>query len=212
MNHEHHHGDHHPAAPAEPHEHGMQHGAAGGLGHDRHAGHSVSMFRNRFWISLALTVPILAWGHMLPSLTGIHLPEPRGTPWLVPLLGTILFFSGGWPFLQGGVHELKDRQPGMMVLISLGITVAFVFSAAVTLGFPGAPLWEELATLITVMLLGHWIEMRSTSRAQGALQELAKLLPSTAVREVDGRTEEVPLSALRRGDLLLVRPGASVPA
>jgi Cu2+-exporting ATPase len=170
------------------------------------------MFRNRFWISLALTIPILAWGHMLPGLIGLHLPTPRATPWLVPMLGTILYISGGWPFLQGGVHELKARQPGMMVLISLGITVAFTFSVAVTLGFSGAPLWEELATLITVMLLGHWIEMRSVTRANGALQELAKLLPSTAVREIDGRSEEVPVSALRLGDVVLLRPGTSIPA
>jgi Cu2+-exporting ATPase len=180
--------------------------------HDRHAGHSVAMFRNRFWMSLVVTIPILASGHMLRSLTGLHPPELPGSSWLLPLLGTPLYFYGGWPFLQGAVRELKQRVPGMMVLISLGITVAFAFSVVVTLGYPGSPLWEELATLITVMLLGHWIEMRSVSRAYGALQALAKLLPNTAVREVDGRPEEVPLSALRKGDLLLVRPGSSIPA
>jgi Cu2+-exporting ATPase len=180
--------------------------------HDRHAGHSVAMFRNRFWMSLVVTIPILASGHMLRSLTGLHPPELPGSSWLLPLLGTPLYFYGGWPFLQGAVREVKQRVPGMMVLISLGITVAFAFSVAVTLGYPGSPLWEELATLITVMLLGHWIEMRSVSRAYGALQALAKLLPNTAVREVDGRPEEVPLSALRKGDLLLVRPGSSIPA
>ena len=180
--------------------------------HDRHAGHSVAMFRNRFWMSLVVTIPILASGHMLRSLTGLHPPELPGSSWLLPLLGTALYFYGGWPFLQGAVRELKQRVPGMMVLISLGITVAFAFSVAVTLGYPGSPLWEELATLITVMLLGHWIEIRSVSRAYGALQALAKLLPNTAVREVDGRPEEVPLSALRKGDLLLVRPGSSIPA
>jgi Cu2+-exporting ATPase len=170
------------------------------------------MFRNKFWISLALTVPIVASGHMVVRLTGLHPPHVAASSWLVPLLGATIYFYGGWPFLQGAVRELKQRLPGMMVLISLGITVAFVFSAAVTLGYPGDPLWEELATLITVMLLGHWIEMRSVSQARGALHELARLLPDSAVREVHGRTEEVPLSALRKGDVLLVRPGASVPA
>jgi len=185
---------------------------AHGPDHDRHAGHSVAMFRDKFWLTLALTIPIVAWGHMLPRLIGVHLPQPRAASWLVPLLGTAIFFYGGWPFLQGAVRELRDRLPGMMVLISLGTTVAFAFSAAVTLGYPGAPLWEELATLVTIMLLGHWMEMRSVARAHGAVQELARLLPSTAVREVDGRSEEVPLSALRQGDLVLVRPGASIPA
>ena len=170
------------------------------------------MFRNKFWISLALTVPIVASGHMLRRLSGLHPLEMPGSQWLVPLLGTVIFLYGGWPFLQGAVRELSQRLPGMMVLISLGITVAFGFSLAVTLGYPGTVLWEELTTLITVMLLGHWIEMRSVSRAHGALQELAKLLPHTAVREVDGRTEEVPLTELRKGDLVLVRPGASIPA
>jgi Cu2+-exporting ATPase len=170
------------------------------------------MFRNKFWISLALTVPIVATGHMLLRLTGLHPAQLPASLWLVPLLGATVFFYGGWPFLQGAVRELKQRLPGMMVLISLGITVAFAFSVAVTFGYPGDPLWEELATLITVMLLGHWIEMRSISQARGALHELARLLPDNAVREVHGRTEEVPLSALRKGDVLLVRPGASIPA
>jgi Cu2+-exporting ATPase len=192
------------AAPA-----AMGHGPSSG--HDAHAGHDASMFRDRFWVALALTIPILAWGHMVGRLTGLHLPVVPGPRWLGPVLGSVLYFWGGWPFLQGAVHELRARLPGMMVLISLGITVAYAFSMAVTLGYPGAPLWEELATLITVMLLGHWIEMRSVSRARGAHKELAKLLPHTAVREIEGRAEEVPLTAIRRGDLLLIRPGASIP-
>jgi P-type Cu2+ transporter len=189
--------------------HGAGHGAGG---HDKHAGHSVEMFRSKFWLSLALTIPTVIWGHMLPSLTGWHAPAFRGSDWIAPLFGTIVFVYGGLVFLQGAVHELKDRLPGMMTLISLAITVAFVFSAAVTLGYPGMPLWEELATLVTVMLLGHWIEMRSIFQAQGALKELAKLLPGTAERIVGDRTEQVPLDALRTGDLVLVRPGAGVPA
>jgi Cu2+-exporting ATPase len=185
---------------------------AGHGGHDKHAGHSVAMFRDKFWISLALTVPTLIWGHMLPRVLGYTPPPLPGARWIAPILGTAVFFYGGWVFLQGAWRELRDRLPGMMTLIALAITVAFLFSAAVTLGYPGMPLWEELATLVTIMLLGHWIEMRSISQAQGALGELAKLLPNTAVRLRGEETEEVPVSALREGDLMLVRPGASIPA
>jgi P-type Cu2+ transporter len=181
-------------------------------GHDKHAGHSVEMFRDKFWLSLVLTIPTVIWGHMLPRLTGWHAPTFPGSEWIAPVLGTVVFFYGGWVFLQGAWRELQDRLPGMMTLISLAISVAFVFSVVVTLGYPGMPLWEELATLVTVMLLGHWIEMRSIFQAHGALQELAKLLPSTAVRLVDGREEEVSIDELADGDLVLIRPGASVPA
>src|SRR5690606_33385296 len=133
--------------------------------------------------------------------------------WIPVLFGTAVFIYGGRVFVRGAVDELKRRRPGMMTLIALAIGVAFLFSAAVTLGFPGMPLWWELSTLITVLLLGHWIEVRSVRQASGALRELAKLLPSTATRIVDGgRTEEVPLDALREGDQVLVRPGAKIPA
>jgi P-type Cu2+ transporter len=206
--------------PAASHAHARQtsHGAAVSMRHDahgaheKHAGHSVEMFRSKFWIALALTIPIVLWGHMLPRLTGWHAPAFPGSAWIGPALGTIVFFYGGWVFLQGAAREIADRLPGMMTLISLAIGVAFVFSVAVTLGYEGMPLWEELATLITVMLLGHWIEMRSIFQAQGALKELAKLLPGTAVRIVGDALEEVPIDRLQNGDLVLVRPGASVPA
>jgi Cu2+-exporting ATPase len=180
--------------------------------HDKHAGHSVAMFRDKFWISLALTIPTVVWGHMLQSAFGYTAPHFPGSHWIPALFGTAVFAYGGTPFLQGAVRELKDRLPGMMTLIALAISVAFLFSAVVALGYPGMPLWEELATLVTIMLLGHWIEMRSISQAQGAVKELAKLLPGTAVRLVGDRTEEVPLDQLREGDLVLVRPGATVPA
>jgi Cu2+-exporting ATPase len=174
------------------------------------------MFRDKFWLSLALTIPILIWGHMLPRAFGYTAPMFPGAHWIPPLLGTAVFLYGGWPFVQGAVREIQDRLPGMMTLIALAITVAFVFSLAVTLGFPGMPLWEELATLVAIMLLGHWLEMRSISQAQGALGELAKLLPSTAVRlRGEGaaeHVEEVPVADLRDGDVVLVRPGANVPA
>src|SRR5262245_36122140 len=180
--------------------------------HDRHAGHSVEMFRDRFWLTLALTVPTVVWGHMLPRLTGWHAPMFPGSTWIPAVFGTVVFLYGGLVFLRGAAGELRARQPGMMVLISLAISVAFVFSVVVTLGYPGTPLWEELATLVTVMLLGHWIEMRSISQAHGALEELAKLLPSTAVR-LDGEREDVvSVAELREGDLILIRPGARIPA
>jgi Cu2+-exporting ATPase len=204
------HGDTHDANA-----HGAAPGGHGGGTHDRHAGHSVAMFRNKFWVSLALTVPILVWGHMLPALFGYpRLPLP-GAHWIIPLLGTAVFAYGGWPFVQGAARELKDRLPGMMTLIALAIGVAFLFSVVVTLGFPGMPLWEELATLVTIMLLGHWLEMRSINQAQGALGELARLLPDHALR-VSGegaaeRVDEVAVAELREGDTVLVRPGARIP-
>ena len=194
----------HHAMPAGGHE--------GHGGHDKHAGHSVAMFRDKFWISLALTIPTLIWGHMLQSAFGYTAPHFPGAMYIPAVFGTAVFLYGGLPFLRGAVGELKGRLPGMMTLIALAISVAFVFSAAVTLGYPGMPLWEELATLVTIMLLGHWIEMRSISQAQGALKELAKLLPNTAVRLVGDQPEEVMIDQLREGDLVLIRPGSGVPA
>ena len=170
------------------------------------------MFRDRFWISLLLTLPTLVWGHMLQRAVGYSAPAFPGSHWIPAVFGTAVFIYGGIPFLRGGVAELKHRVPGMMTLISLAISVAFLFSIVVTLGFPGMPLWEELATLVTIMLLGHWIEMRSITQAQGALRELAKLLPNVAVRVTGDKTEEVPIGELRANDTILVRPGASVPA
>jgi P-type Cu2+ transporter len=203
-----------PPAAAGAGVHGMHTGPQGDAhsDHDKHAGHSVAMFRDKFWISLALTVPTLVWGHMLPRVFGYSPPQVPGRAWIAPVFGTAVFLYGGSVFLQGAWRELRGRLPGMMTLIGLAITVAFVFSATVTLGYPGMPLWEELATLVTIMLLGHWIEMRSISQAQGALRELAKLLPTMAARLRGGEVEEVPISSLLVGDTVLVRPGASVPA
>jgi Cu2+-exporting ATPase len=200
-----------PGYPEHPEQH-LAPSQAQHSGHDKHAGHSVAMFRNKFWVSLALTVPTLVWGHMLQRAFGYTAPHFPGSMWIPRLFGTAVFLYGGWVFIQGAVRELRDRLPGMMTLIALAISVAFIFSAAVTLGYPGMPLWEELATLVTIMLLGHWIEMRSIAQAQGALKELAKLLPDTAIRIVGERLEEVPVSELRIGDTALVRPGASIPA
>jgi Cu2+-exporting ATPase len=170
------------------------------------------MFRDKFWISLLLTIPTLVWGEMIPRALGFTPPAVPGARWIPVVFGTAVFVYGGWVFLQGAWRELADRQPGMMTLISLAISVAFVFSVAVTLGFRAMPLWWELASLVTIMLLGHWMEMRSISQAQGALKELAKLLPNSATRLEDGRTVDVQIDQLRDHDLVLVRPGASVPA
>ncbi len=193
-------------------EHPTHAGPHGSSGHDAHAGHSVAMFRDKFWISLLLTIPTLLWGHMLPGALGFRAPVFFGSVYLPALFGTAVFFYGGLPFVRGAVREIRDRVPGMMTLITLAISVAFVFSIAVTLGYSGMSLWDELSTLIVVMLLGHWIEMRSISQAQGALQELAKLLPSEAVRVTGDKQETVPLSALKEGDLVLAQPGAAIPA
>lgn len=181
-------------------------------GHDQHAGHSVEMFRDKFWGSVALTAPTVVWSPMIQQWLGFHAPSLPGSRYIPAIFGTILFFYGGMVFLRGAVREIKDRLPGMMTLISLAIIVAFGFSLAVTLGVPGMDLWWELSTLITIMILGHWIEMRSISQAQGALKELAKLVPDTAVRLVSEKTEEVPVADLREGDVILVRPGSSIPA
>src|SRR5262249_10178444 len=137
---------------------------------------------------------------------------PAVSRWISAIFGTLVFAYGGWVFIKGAIGELAERLPGMMTLIALAISVAFGFRLAVTVGFPGTDLWWELASLVTIMVLGHWIEMRSISQAQGALKELAKLLPDTAVRVAGERTEVVPVSDLREGDLLLIRPGASIPA
>jgi Cu2+-exporting ATPase len=170
------------------------------------------MFRDKFWLSLLLTIPTLAWGHMLQQALGYTPPHFPGSHWIPAIFGSATFLYGGTPFIKGGVQELRARVPGMMTLIALAITVAFMFSAAVALGFPGMPLWEELATLVTIMLLGHWIEMRSVTQAQGALKELAKLLPNSATRVSGDRLEDVPVDELRDGDIVLLRPGARIPA
>jgi Cu2+-exporting ATPase len=171
------------------------------------------MFRRRFWISLILSIPVLFFSPTLQNWLGYTAPTFPGSQRVTPIFALIVFFYGGVPFLQMAVPELRRRKPGMMTLISLAISVAFVYSLA-SLFLPGQTgFFWELVTLIDIMLLGHWIEMRSVRQASGALNELAKLMPDTAERILpDGDTEEVPVSRLEEGDLLLVRPGASVPA
>jgi P-type Cu2+ transporter len=192
--------------------HGAHDSDDAAAGHDKHAGHSVEMFRQKFWGTFLLSIATIIWAPMIQHWFGYEAPGgPAASRWIPATFGTLVFAYGGWVFIRGAIGEIRDRLPGMMTLISLAISVAFVFSLAVTFGFPGADLWWELATLVTIMVLGHWIEMRSISQAQGALKELAKLLPDSAVRVVGDRTETVAVSDLRAGDVVLVRPGAAVP-
>jgi Cu2+-exporting ATPase len=170
------------------------------------------MFRDRFWLSFALTIPVLIWSMDLQEWLGYMAPAFPGSEFMGAVLGTAVFLYGGPVFLRGARDELRDRQPGMMTLISLAITVAFATSLASTLGYFQIEIWWELATLITIMLLGHWLEMRSIAQAQGALDALAALLPDTAERITAEGTESVALAELREGDIVLVRPGARVPA
>lgn len=182
--------------------------------HGQHAGHSVAMFRNRFWLTLALSVPVVLFSPMFGDLLGYRPPEFPGSAWIPPLLGTVVFLYGGQPFLKGGLTELTSRRPGMMLLIGMAITVAFAASWATSLGLGGFDLdfWWELALLVTIMLLGHWLEMRALGSAQGALDALAALLPDEAERVTDTGTETVKVSELAAGDTILVRPGGRMPA
>ncbi|MFC9333863.1 copper-translocating P-type ATPase [Arthrobacter sp. NPDC057009] len=182
--------------------------------HGQHAGHSTAMFKNRFWLTLALSVPVVYFSPMFAHLLGYMPPHFPGSAWIPPILGTVIFLYGGQPFLRGGLHELKARRPGMMLLIGMAISVAFVASWVTSLGIGGFDLdfWWELALLVAIMLLGHWIEMRALGSAQGALDALAALLPDVAERITDAGTETVSVSELRAGDLVLVRSGARMPA
>ena len=179
--------------------------------HGDHAGHA-AQFRDRFWLSLALTVPVVAYSEMVQEWLGFTPPQFPGSGWVAPVLGTVVFLYGGWPFLQGGLSEARARQPGMMLLISLAILVGFGASAASALGLFDLEFWWELALLIVIMLLGHWLEMRALGQASGALDALAALLPDQAERVAGDRVETVPVGDLAVGDLVLVRPGGRVPA
>src|ERR1700720_2073709 len=180
--------------------------------HDRHAGHSVAMFRDKFWLSLALTVPVVFWSTDVQHWLGYTAPSFPGSRFIPPILGTVVFVYGGLVFIRGAWGELADHKPGMMTLISLAIIVALGTSLAATFGIFEIEVWWELASLITIMVLGHWLEMRAVSQARGALNALAALLPDTAERVEGADTRSVPLSELRVGDVVLVRPGARVPA
>src|SRR5437660_10894211 len=180
--------------------------------HDRHAGHSVAMFRDKFWLSFALTVPVVFWSTDVQHWLGYAAPSFPGSKFIPAILGTVVFIYGGMVFIRGARGELADRKPGMMTLISLAIIVAFGTSLAATFGLFEIDVWWELASLITIMVLGHWLEMRAISQARGALNALAALLPDTAERVTGAEVHTVPLSELHVGDVVLVRPGTRVPA
>jgi Cu2+-exporting ATPase len=203
--------DHGPGSHADHDVHG-DHGPGGHEGHDKHAGHSVAMFRDRFWLSVLLSIPVLVWSEMVQDWLGFTAPTFPLSDRIPAILGTIVFVYGGMPFLRGGVREVRDRQPGMMLLISLAILVALVASVASEFGALDLEFWWELALLIDVMLLGHWQEMKALGQASGALEALAALLPDDAEMIHGPMTHTVPVAELQPGDLVLVRPGGRVPA
>jgi P-type Cu2+ transporter len=181
--------------------------------HTSHHAHMVADFRRRFWISLILSVPVIVLAPMIQQLLGLRevLRFP-GDSYVQFVLATIIFFYGGWPFLKGLIDELKKLDPGMMTLIGLAIFTAYGYSSLVVFGLEGRVFFWELATLIDVMLLGHWIEMRSVMSASGALEELVKLMPSDAHRlGEDDSMEDVPVTELKPGDRVLVKPGEKIP-
>jgi Cu2+-exporting ATPase len=216
----HHNHEHHPQKPAESspsraeslHEHHAptaqadEHSA-----HDKHAGHHTEDFLKRFWICLVITVPILLLSHMIQQWAGFNWTF-AGDQYVLLALSTIIYFYGGWPFLTGLVRELKSKNLGMMTLVAVAITTAYVYSVAVVFGLQGMDFFWELATLIDIMLIGHWLEMKSQMAASRALESLVALLPSMVHVEKDNQVTDIPLKDLRSGDILLVKPGEKVPA
>ena len=191
-----------------------EHGGHGGHGgHEGHGDH-VAVFRRLFWTMLVLAIPTVALSGMFAMILGYTVPDFPGARWVSPVLGTLMYLWGGRPFLTGAISEIRSRAPGMMLLIGLAITVAFIASSGASLGVLPHDLdfWWELALLIVIMLLGHWIEMRSLAQTTSALDSLAALLPDEAERVVGDSTETVSPSELRVGDIVIVRPGGSVPA
>lgn len=212
------HSSHNHSTPEEKHNHGkMQNEHAeheSHDAHDKHAGHSTAMFRNRFWISLILTVPVLALSPMIAEWFGftgaIEIPYQN---FVLFALSSIVFFYGGWPFLAGMYHELHRKQPGMMTLVALAITVAYGYSSVTVFGLPGEPFFWELVTLVDIMLLGHWIEMRATMGASRALEALAKLIPAEAHKlNADGSVTDIKTAELKMDDRVIIKPGEKIPA
>jgi Cu2+-exporting ATPase len=209
---------HHEIETASPHDMHAEHAGhdmsmrGEHAGHVDHSGHE-DLFRKRFWVSLLLSVPVLLYTPMLQMWFGFKMPDFPGSQWVMPVFSIIVFLYGGVPFIQMAVPEVRSRQPGMMTLISLAISVSFIYSLATLFVNLGEGFFWELVTLIDIMLLGHWIEMRSVRQASGALNTLAKLMPDTAEHIMpNGNIHTMPLSSLETGNLVLVRPGASIPA
>ena len=195
----------------EKHQHHDKHEAHGDNGGDHHV-QMLQEFKKRFWISLLITIPILLLSPFIQSLLGLEALQFAGDSYVLFALSTTIFLYGGWPFLKGLVGELNERRPGMMTLIGVAVTVAYTYSSLVVFGLSGKIFYWELATLIDIMLLGHWVEIRSVMGASRALEELAKLMPSTAhLVQSDGSTKDVPVDELSPGDLVLVKPGEKIP-
>lgn len=193
------------------HEHHEHHGHSGHGEHDKHAGHSVAMFRDKFWLSLLLTIPVLAYSEMIQHWLGFAPPNFAGSQYIPFVFSTIIFFYGGLVFLKSAYGELKAGQPGMMTLISLAIVTSYVYSVATQFFIAGETFFWELATLVTIMLLGHWLEMASVAKAEGALDAISQLLPDKAEKLVGGKPQPLLVSELMVGDIVLVRPGARIP-
>ncbi|RPD43503.1 copper-translocating P-type ATPase [Paracnuella aquatica] len=226
MNHEHHHHGHHHENKEKPQDvssdpsrkspvhshHSMEEGRAaeGGM-HDKHAGHQTEDFLKRFWVCLVLTIPVLLLSQMIQHWFGFHISF-SGDRYVLLALGTVIYFYGGSPFLIGMVQEIKHRKIGMMTLVALAITVAYVYSVAVAFGLEGMDFFWELATLIDIMLLGHWLEMRSQMAASNALESLVALLPSKVHIEREGVVSDIDLKHLRNKDVIVIKPGEKIPA
>ena len=189
------------------HEH---HGHGGHGGHDKHAGHSPEIFKRRFFICLILTLPVLYFSTQLQNWLGYQAITFPGSNWVNPTLGIIIYFYGGWVFLRGAWQRLHSKV-GMMTLIALAITVAFIYSLAVSLGLQGKPFYWELVTLVDIMLLGHWVEMASVKGASQALESLKELVPAQAHLWRNGGVEDIPVTEVRAEDTILIRPGEQIP-
>src|SRR5579875_1952719 len=179
--------------------------------HDKHAGHHTEDFLKRFWICLALTVPVVLLSEMIQHWFGFHIIF-TGSQYVLLLLGCVIYFYGGMPFLKGMASEIKDKAIGMMTLVALAISVAFIYSVAIVFGLRGMDFFWELATLIDIMLLGHWLEMRSQMAASRALESLVALLPSKVHVERNAAVVDIDLKDLRNDDIALIKPGEKIPA
>lgn len=179
--------------------------------HDKHAGHSVAMFRDKFWLSLLMTLPVLLYSEMIQHWLNIKPPSIPAENFIPFIFSTLIFFYGGLVFVKSAVNELKAKMPGMMTLISLAIITSYLYSVATQFFIPGDGFFWELATLVTIMLLGHWLEMSSVAKAENAIDAIASLIPDVAEKIIKGTPKKVPVSELRVGDIVLIRPGASIP-
>jgi Cu2+-exporting ATPase len=211
MDHSHHHSQHEPDHASSTNVHGHHKDLQHTGGHDKHAGHHTGDFLKRFWLCLVLTIPVLALSHMIQQWFGFHIAF-AADKYVLLALGSVIYFYGGIPFFKGMISEIKDNAIGMMTLVALAISVAFIYSVAVVFGLKGMDFFWELATLVDIMLLGHWLEMRSTQAASSALQSLVALLPSIVHVERSGTVTDVDVKELKKDEIALIKPGEKIPA